>query len=231
MAIPPFPQRKEADLLAWSAAFSQKISLAPTTYGLSVGQASAYAALDAAFAAAYATAVSTGSNSHAAIVAKNTAEFNLVKGPGGARELVDIIQEFPGTTDVMRADLNIRIHDTQPTPIPPPTESPDLDIVSPFGHTVKIRIHGARSIGFGKPVGVKGASIFRYIGENAPNSVEGWTFAGNTTKTVYEVTLPAETPAGSKVWITAYWFNGKMQSGPAATPVSIHIPGGLSVAA
>ena len=80
-------------------------------------------------------------------------------------------------------------------------------------------------------VGVKGASIFRYIGENAPNSVEGWTFAGNTTKTVYEVTLPAETPAGSKVWITAYWFNGKMQSGPAATPVSIHIPGGLSVAA
>ena len=51
-----------------------------------------------------------------------------------------------------------------------------------------------------------------------------WTFSGNTTKNVYDIVLPNATPAGSRVWITAFWFNNRMDSGPAATAVSVNVP-------
>jgi hypothetical protein len=31
---------------------------------------------------------------------------------------------------------------------------------------------------------------------------------------------------GAAVWITAFWFNPRKQSGPAAEPVSANLPGG-----
>lgn len=231
MPIPVFPPRKEADLLAWSASFSNALAVDPTIYGLTMAQATAYAALDTAFADAYAIATNPVSNSKANVEMKNTAKENLLYGPGGAWQLVNICQAFPDMNNDLRAALNIRIPDTDPTPVPVPDSSPDIDIVSTFGHTVKVRVHESKSPNTGKPEGVKGASLFYYVGDEPPAEVSEWGFAGNTTKNTYDVVLPAETAAGAQVWLTAFWFNNRMQSGPAATPVSIHVPGGLSVAA
>ena len=50
-------------------------------------------------------------------------------------------------------------------------------------------------------------------------------------KPIVDVTFPGTTPAGSKVWFTAFWFNNRKQDGPAATPIGINIPGGSAMAA
>src|SRR4051812_29715033 len=105
MAIPLFPPTREADLLAWSVNWSNLISATPTVFGLTAGQATAYATLHSTFATAYATAIEPSTNSTSAIIAKNTAKENLVNGPGGARALVAIVQAFPGTTNEMRGEL------------------------------------------------------------------------------------------------------------------------------
>src|SRR5258706_406301 len=66
---------------------------------------------------------------------------------------------------------------------------------------------------------------------NAATEEADWTFQGNTPRTSMNVTFPGATPAGAKVWFTAFWFNPRKQSGPAATPLGINLPGGAAMAA
>jgi hypothetical protein len=97
---------------------------------------------------------------------------------------------------------------------------------------VKLRIHGGKSLGRGKPPGVKGSSILSYVGENAPDEMSQWKFEGNTTRSTLDVEFPPTVPAGAKVWLTAFWFNPRMQSGQACTPQFTNLQyGGLSQAA
>jgi len=231
MAIPPFPQSREGQLAAWCDSFSTAISAAPTTMGLTAGQATAFAALNATFQAAYAAATNTATNSKAAIEAKNDAKAALMNSTGGARQLVDIIQAFPGTTNEMRAELNLRIRDVEPTPIPAPTTAPDVDIVSAVGRTVTVRLHDPSIGRRGKPFGVRGASVYSYVGVEPPDDIESWKYHGSSSKTTIEVDFPTTVAGGSTVWFTAYWVNAKLEAGPPAAPVSTFLPGGLAQAA
>jgi hypothetical protein len=97
---------------------------------------------------------------------------------------------------------------------------------------VRIRLHDSTSsTRRGKPPGVSGASVFSFVGAVAPTDETGWTFEGNTSKTVVDVAFPSATAPGAKVWFTAYWFNARKQSGPPATAVGTNIPGGAAMAA
>lgn len=231
MAIPVFPQTREGDLLQWSADFSGQIKASPTSYGLVAAQATAFEALQLDFADKYAIATNPATNSKMNVEEKNIAKNAMLNGPGGAKQLVEIIQAFPGMTDAMRVKLNIRVRDVSPTPVPVPTQSPDVDIVSTFSNTITVRVHDSEDEKRRRPVGVKGATVLWAIGENPPADDDAWTFSGNTTKNIYEITLPIATPAGSRVWVTAFWFNNRMESGPAASPVSTNVPGKLAAAA
>ena len=232
MAIPTFQPSKDADLLSWSANFDAKITADPTSYGLDLAQATAYAALHAAFAAAYAMATNPNTNSKQAVIAKNQGKNNLLYGPGGAWQLVNIVQVFPGTTDSMRGELGLRIPDTEPTPVPEPRTAPDLSIVSTFARTISVRLRDQLNpTKRGKPAGVQGATVLYCVAEAAPADPSQWIFAKNTSRTVFEVEVPATVEAGSKVWLTAFWFNARKESGPAATAESTRISDGLAQAA
>lgn len=223
---------READLLQWSVNFNAHITADPTAYGLTLPQQAAYTVLHDAFAAAYTTANDNATRTPAAIQTKNTAKANLISGSNGIRELAGIIQAFPGTTDTERIELGLNVRDTEPTPIPPPSVAPGLSVLMVTGRTVKVRVFDAlvpssRS----KPAGVKGASVYSYVGETAPVDIDSWKYEGSTTRTTFDVEFPATAPAGSTVWLTAYWTNPRLESGPACQPVSTNIAGGLAQAA
>jgi hypothetical protein len=101
------------------------------------------------------------------------------------------------------------------------------------GYTVKIKLHDSASGSKrGKPAGVSGASVFSYAGATAPADISAWKFEGNTSKTAVEVAFPNTTAAGATVWLTAFWFNPRKQSGPACSPVNTNLQGGsVSLAA
>ncbi len=231
MPIAVFPPRKDSELVAWASNFSTQITATPTTFGLNAAQATAFAALYSALNSAYNRATNPNTNSKAAIIAKNNAKENLLNGPGGAWELVDIVQAFPGTTDEIRGELGLRIPDA-PSPIPAPTAAPDLSILSLLGRTVKVRLRDQENPDRrGKPEGVQGATVLYFVGENAPADPSSWLFAMNTSKNLFDFEIPAAVSAGDKVWLTAFWFNNKKDAGPAATPESIRVSDGLSLAA
>jgi len=220
---------REAELLGWSTNFDSKINADPTIYGLTIEQAGEYNTLHNAYRTAYQVAIEPDTRTQSTIIAKNDAKKALIQK---ARELAQIVQKYPGTTNVMRSDLGITVPDDEPTPVPVPEDPPAVEIKSRYGKTATLRMHDVNnSTKRGKPPYVTGASVFSFVGEEAPDDLGQWKFEGNTGKTEVEVTFPPMVPGGSKVWFTAFWFNSRKESGPASAPVSARLGDGLSQAA
>jgi hypothetical protein len=195
---------------------------------LFAAQATAYAANNTAYATAYVEATDPVTRTKGKVEAKNQAkrELRLM-----AADLAKIIDGTPTVTNEQKIDLGLNVRAT-PTPIPPPLDAPDIDIVSARGNTVTLKLHDSTSsTRRGRPPGVSGASVFSFVGAAAPTEDGEWKFEGNTTRTTTEVTFPAAVTPGAKVWFTAFWYNPRAQCGPAATPVTTYLPGGSAMAA
>jgi len=224
MSIPVFPPKKDGDLAAWSTNWQSFINAAPATYGLTALQTAGYTALHNAYITAFNAAISPSTNSKSQIIAKNQARENLLNAVNGARQLVGIVQAFPGTTNAMRGDLGLRIPDVEPTPVPVPTVAPDLSIVSQSGRTAKIRLRDVENPDSrGKPDGVVGFTILYHVGDEPPFVPQEWTLLGQHTRTLVDVEFPVTIEPGVKVWLTAYWYNTKAQTSPAAEAVMLRI--------
>ena len=220
--------RTDNGLLSWSLNFSTKITATPTTFGLTAAQATAYATVHANYAAALAASDPTLRN-RSSTAAKNMARAALKLA---AEQSVSLVNGTPSVTNAMKISLGINVR-AVPTPIPAPSAAPGLDVVSVSAWTVKIKLHDATSSAKrGKPAGTSGASVFSFVGAAAPADLGSWQFEGNTGRTSVDVVFANTNPPGAKVWLTAFWFNGRKQSGPSSTPVGANLPGGsVSMAA
>lgn len=221
--------RKESQLLSFAQNMDSLLKADAAGYGASAEETGALTAATAAFAASYQVAQDPITRSPANIETKNDDKAALI---GVIRPLVKRMQGWEGMTNAKRAQLAITIPDDSPTPVPVPSSAPNIDILSVDGWTVTLRLHNGDSTKRAKPAGVKGATIFSYVGDTPPTSVDDWKFEGNVTTTAATVDFPTTLAAGTKVFVTAFWFNTTAESGPAATPVSTQINyGGLSMAA
>lgn len=223
-----FLPSSDSKLLAWSLNFNTLIVATPTVFGLSSAFATAYTALHNAFATGLA-ACDPAIRTKSAVATKNTARTNL---KNNARLLADLVNGTATVTNAQKLSLGLTVRHA-PTPIPAPSDAPALDIKSVNAWTVSIRLHDATdSAKRGKPGGVSGASVFSFVGATPPADLGSWQFEGNTGKTTVDVTFPNTIAAGTKVWLTAFWFSPRKQAGPNCTPVSANLSGGsVSMAA
>lgn len=229
MSVPTFPPRKDVDLLNWSANFLQKISAQPKAVGLTPQQVSAYSALHSVWAEAYAVANSPNTNAKANVTAKDNARQRLLEQPNGARELVKIVQAHPGTTNDMRAQLGLRMA-KKPSQVGPPRAMPTLSVVMTQARIVKVRLRdNSTPDKRGKPDGVLGATVLYSFGDEMPEKSTQWIFARNASRPVFDVEIPECVAAGTKVWLTASWFNKRMQCGPMAEPAFTRAVDGVAL--
>lgn len=227
-----FIPSREPELNEFAINFNTKVAASPTTYGLTAGQATAFTALFNAWASAYTAAITPATRTHPVILAKNQAKVNLIDGVGGIRQLARIVQAAPAVTAQQKADLGLPVRDAEPTPVPPPSSAPALTILSTMQRVVKIRLRDVDNPDRrGMPDGVDGAAVLYFVGEDQPDNMEDWSFMMNTTRTLLDVEFSSTIAAGSKVWLTAFWFNQRKESGPAAAPQCTNIASGLAQAA
>lgn len=228
MATGDFLPTREFDLVAWSAVFSAQISATPAAFGVSIVQADSYAALHDAYSAAYFTSQWPSTRTSVSIVEKNTARDALI---ADARQLSRQIQGTAGITGAQKVSLGLALPNPDPPPVRRPRVSPLLTITSTIGRTVTIRLSDAKHITRrGRPRGVAFATVLTYVGAQPPSDISAWTFAGNTTRVnAYRISFPSIVPEGSKVWITAMWYNTRAQGGPAAAAQTTHIAGGVAM--
>ena len=228
MSANDFPPRRESMFVSFSANFKAKIIAGPTAVGLTTLQATNYGTKHDDFVAKWNVCQDPATRTKMAVQSKNTSKSLLV---AELRFLARIIQVFPGTTDAMRVDLGLRVRDVTPSPINRPTEKPVLEVVRVNGRTVTVRLRSAASERRGRPPGVAGATICSFVGSAPPSDIAAWRTEGDSTRTDFDVEFGPGIPAGSQVWLTAYWKSPRLMSGPACDPVSIYIGGGLSAAA
>jgi hypothetical protein len=221
-----FLPRTDHGLLAWAQNFYAVANAGPATiFGLTSAQLTAFNALVGTYSTDLA-ACDPGVRNKAAVLTKNASKKSLANS---ARLLARIVEGQATVTDAQKAELGLNVR-AAPTPIPPPAFPPQVDLVSVVGRTVKIRLHNSEVAGKrGKPAGVKGAAVFSHVGATAPTDPSAYDFEGNTTLTVVDVVFPDTVAPGATVWITAFWFNERAQSGPAATPVQAVIQYGMGM--
>jgi hypothetical protein len=223
-----FLPSREADLLNWSANFRDQIVADPVQFGLTAAQAVQYTVLHDAFDIAYATAVSPQTNSRANIVVKNTAKAAL---KANARALARLVRATPGITNGQRSILGLNVPDRSPgTAVPVPEQSPLVEVVQVIGRTVRVRVRDRESLQRrGKPRGCAGAAVFSAVGDLPPAKFADWSFQATITRPVANVHFNPDVPAGSKVWIMAFWYNTRGARGPASTPMYTRVGDGVSM--
>ena len=214
----------DAALLAWSNNFSTLISAGAVSYGLTVGQATTYAVLNAAYSAAI-TAVDPGVRSRASVQTKNTSRLAL---KNNARLLARLVEATPGVTNTQKTLLQLTVR-SGPTPIPVPATQPSLIVKSVIGRTVTVMLRGPDVTRRGKPAGIASAFIYSFIGVAPPATFAAYTFEGSSTRTTFILQFPPTVVGGAQVWLTACWANPRDQTGPACTPVTAYLQGGGAV--
>ena len=219
---------KDQDLRAFCEAFLATITPAPTTYGLAASDVTLLDGQVTDYSDKLAAAVEPSTRTRVSVAAKQMSRRTLM---ATMRNLYKKVIAANLTDDKLEA-LGLPLRDVQPTPIPAPAMKPTINIVSRDENTVKIKLTDPTDPNRrGRPPGVDGVAIFSFIGDEAPTTEAGWKFEGNTTRMSIDVVFPATVEPGSKVWLTAFYFNPRAMSGPAATPVSTFLPGGAAMAA
>ena len=215
-------------LLFWSANFLSQAGMLLGAVGLDSSQVSAYAVAHGAFADALSTASNPATKTQPRVAEKNAQRAAL---KAMARNLAKVANAFPGVSNASRIALGLTPRIGTASSIQPPVDPPGMEILSIMGRTIQVKLHGTGTDLRGKPRGVAGASYFRFIGPTPPSDIAEWIFEGSGTRSTFTVNLPASIPAGSQVWLTAFWFNPRAQPGPMGTPVTVWVGGGLARAA
>lgn len=208
---------------------SEIVTNDPVVLGLSVGQATSLASAYSSYDAALSLAIDPGTKTIATVAAKNTARANLKTI---IKQYAAIIQAHPTVTNEQRAELGLTIRDTEPSPKPVPAFAPGLLVERVTGRTVDVRLQDTQNPDSrGRPVNVDGAVVCTHVGANPPSNINDWFKAAITSRTQLSVSFDSELPAGTQVWILAYWFNPRKEAGPACAPVPVELGGGVSQAA
>jgi hypothetical protein len=212
---------KDQELLPFVTNFSSKVSAAPTTYGLVAADATALAALVTAFNTALATASNPSTRTKTAVANKNVAKVQLV---ADMRVLAKRIQANPAVTVGQKTDLGLPIHAVVPSPVPPPTTTPIVNIAAKGIRTITLRLADQTTpTKKSKPAGTFGAEIYSYVtptpGGTLPTSLEQWRFEGVATKNIFDVDYTGD-DVGKTANIVARWLGSKGEPGPVSAPIS-----------
>lgn len=230
MAIP----KKDSLLVQWAANADAKLTATPATWGYDAAQAAAFNTVSQAYIDAYNAMMQAredGTRSASLTALKDEKKLALLDV---ARPLYAAVQAAKTISDADKILLGVHVRDNEPTPEPVPGFAPLASITNVDGNTVTLRLRDAQNPDSKRRAsGTIGASVFSFVGAEAPADLSLFKFEGNTGKTQVDVTFPVTVTPGTTVWLTAFWFNGSKQSGPASSPISalVNYGGSMPIAA
>lgn len=205
--------RNENQLAAWSSQLVATLSASPGAYGASSAEVAALAAVQSSFASAWKLVQQPRLRSRPYIAVKDEKKRLLVST---TQSLVQRMQNWTGMTDDKRIELGIPVRGWggRRARISRPTEAPVLQVRMVYGRRISLRLSRAGG-GAGKPTGVRGAFVYRYVGAEPPASEKAFEFVGSWTNTRPVVVMGNEVEPGTTVWLCAAWVSPTHQAGPA----------------
>jgi hypothetical protein len=209
-------------LVPWTQNFSALITASPTSYGLTAGDASAYATLSANYVTAYNAAIAGGTRGPMAVSTKNGAKAALISQ---ARQLATIIQATPAVTDDQKVSLGLTVRKTNRTPVPAPTESPLLSFIgaTPLQHTMRYAgqsTPSSRALPFGSLV----CNVSVWVSATPPTSGTPPTMIVGATKNPFAVNFTTD-QVGKTAYYSAVFTTRTQLDGPVSNSINALIVG------
>ena len=198
---------------------SERLSIDPGAYGVSIEMAQDLSAAQADYETKYRIAQEPAARTKITVSSKTASRKILEQA---ARFVVTTVSGCPKVTDAMKAELGLSIRKS-PVRISAPIEAPHVTVLQVQGRTVWLRLSQSGAIGYSKPARVAGARVFCHVGEQQPEELADWETRASVTTCNCQITLPKDVPQFSKVWITARWFSPRQEMGPASQPTFTYL--------
>jgi hypothetical protein len=222
MAQAPYLPAPDAAFDSWLTNFSAQLTAAPTDYGLTIGDATATAAVTTAWSDAYAMVTNPATKTAPTVAAKNVARASAEQV---VRPLAVRISLNPSVSDELKSGIGVTVRTTTPTPVPPPLTYPILGFLSatPGVHNLKYN-DSATPTTKAKPPGAIGVEIWRAVGVTAAidpaqaKYYQQWTKSPNTSN--FDATEAGKIATYFARWITQAGPGGTAQTGPWSAPLS-----------
>jgi hypothetical protein len=215
-----FIPSRDADLEAWLLNFKTLIVASPTSYGLVVGDGTAIGNSYNAWHTAYVAATTPSTRNHITIAAKDAQKILTVDV---VRTYSTTIRANTAVSDSLKLGLGLNVHDTIPTPVPPPSTYPILSINGAGPLIQELRAADQMTpTRRAKPHGSAGLLVFRAIGTAAEANPNNCSFMGFVTKADIQSSFESADD-GKIATYFARWTNAKGEVGPWSSPVSMRI--------
>ena len=134
-----------------------------------------------------------------------------------------MIQEFPGTTDVERAAMEINIPAAK-TPVQVPTSRRSSRSSVSTGTSSRSTWPCPGAATKGKTKGIASVVLYSFVGLTPDPNPANWHAEGSSTRfRGVTIAFPLDAEPFSKVWITGQFANPRQQTGVASTPVSTNL--------
>lgn len=213
------PPTKDGELDDFATNASTIISGAPTVIGLTASQATTLAGLVADFHSRRLAVADPATKTRVTVEARDTSKAALLLY---LRQILRIINFFPGTSNAQRASLGMNIPPAEHARRPRPTTQPIVNVAGTGGGEALLRVRDELAPDrVAKPVNVASALIsFVVTDADAPQpAFPANTFNAVATRTNYTLTLPSDS-VGKRVWVQACWANETGLAGPPSVVTS-----------
>jgi hypothetical protein len=219
-----FPTRDDL-FLQWVVSFLENLRQALTRFNFPQDEYQRLVQLRDAYSAALAAAKNPATRTKAAVQLKNDTKKEL------ENTLRQDIKEFllfnRNVTDEDRDNLGLPIHDTKPTPVPPPAHEPEITFAMPSPAVVEIHIRDKNETGRAKPYGVHGAEVKWLLAATPdappPTDWEELLHSSFATRTPMRMTFSGH-DRGKRLFLAARWENNRGEKGPWTEIFSAIVP-------
>jgi hypothetical protein len=152
--------------------------------------------------------------------AKNDAKKAAKKA---IRLFVNQYLRFPPVTDEDRTAMGIPNHDTHPTPVPVPSDIPEVEAQTPKPRVLHFRFRRFNMKRWGKPDDVHGMELVWVISDAPPAKLADLIHSSFATKSPLELTFD-EDQRGKRVYYAVRWETGTVKKGSFSEIFSAIIP-------
>jgi hypothetical protein len=191
-----------------------------TRWGVPDNEATDLQSAHSTFKTLFATAEDPATRTSVVIAERNDARMDLA---AKARQMVEFrIRRNPAVTTADLISIHLKPYNP-PSPIPPPTTIPEIEIETPHPRVlhIKFRVSGARYLG--KPAGVHGLECGWVIADAPPQHTKDLFHSAFATRNPLELVFD-EDERGKRVYFAARWESGVGKKGLWSDIFSAVIP-------
>jgi hypothetical protein len=126
-------------------------------------------------------------------------------------------------SDEDREHMGLPVHDKKPTPAPPITIRPELEVVFSEIQKHTLIVRNPVSKHAGKPAHAAGFEVWRKVGGEAPATDAEWLFVAQAAHSPHTLNY-SQSESGLRVYYRVRWVNTRELPGPWSETVNAVIP-------